>query len=137
MGQRFASLQVLLKMDGKKHHTEQVSSGYDQNESNGNNVAVLSIKEIKSDNNESLDLDNHNSRFESLYSQPSDNQDSKQRSFSNGNLVESTSKQEFSLCDPGNGNNSCSLQDSNVNPALKRSLKTLSFVKRKGDSLYY
>lgn len=111
-------------------------------ENNGNlpavNSNVIQPKDKPEENidNDQLnaDLDNHNSRFESLYSQPIDGQEPKQ-CFSNGNFIaseqETFKQQEASCSNSGSSNTSSSSEDSPVAPVLRRSSKTLSFGRRK------
>lgn len=157
MGQHFASLREFFRMDGERQSSEVgtnviyssqlemtnqdgIESLHD-NENNGN-VPVLNSNlilhgECKLDGNLdndrlNLDLDNHNSRFETLYSQPVETQDPKQIC-NNGNVTsEICFKQQEACCSSSAGSNtSSSSEDSPVNPPLRRSSKTLSFVKRK------
>lgn len=162
MGPRFASLRRICSMDSEKPPLEGYSQSIQHSsldmldrgesddlsnqESNGNipavNSNVVQPKEKPEENldNDQLnaDLDNHNARFESLYSQPIDGQEPKQ-CFSNGNFIagepETTFKQQEASCsNSGSSNTSSSSEDSPVNPVLRRSSKTLSFVKRKSKS---
>lgn len=104
------------------------------NENNGNvpalNLRLILHEECKTDgsldnDHLNIDLDNHNSRFETLYSQPIETQDSKQIC-SNGNITrEICFKQQDACCS--------SSEDSPINPPLRRCSKTLSFGKRKGN----
>lgn len=139
MGQHLASLREFFRMAGERQSSEVYNNvqsaqleitnqdgieSLHDNENNGNvpasNLAVH--KECKANGNldndcVNLDLDNHNSRFESLYSQPIESHDSKQ------------------VCSNGNVNNEiCFKQQETcpINPPLRRSSKTLSFGKRKG-----
>lgn len=115
-------------------------------ETNGNIPAVNSNviqnrdKPEDIDNEQlNLDLDNHNSRFESLYSQPIDAQEPKQ-CFNNGNFItgepETFKQQEACCSNSGGSNTSSSSEDSPVNPVLRRSSKTLSFGKRKSKLIF-
>ena len=123
------------------------SESSQENENNGNlptqNSNVNSRRESKAEDNLdneqlNLNVDNHNARFESIYSQPIDAQDSKQ-CCNNGNIVtaaEPTVKQpESCSSNSGSSNTSSSSEDSPVNPTFRRSSKTLSFGKRKGEIL--
>lgn len=122
------------------------TEGLHENENNGNvpviNSNILPNRECKPEGNLdndplNLGLDNHNSRFESLYSQPAEAQDIKQIC-NNGNVISDASirQQEACCSSPGGSNSSSSSsEDSPVNPPLRRSAKTLSFGKRK--SMYY
>lgn len=102
------------------------------------NLSLILHEECKTDgsldnDNLNLDLDNHNSRFETLYSQPIEAQDSK-KICNNGNISrEICFKQQEACCSSsGSSNTSSSSEDSPINPPLRRSSKTLSFGKRKG-----
>lgn len=116
-------------------------SGND-NEPESLRVGEIESKENKPDenlNNEPLDfgLDNHNSRFESIYSQQIDSQDQKP-ACDNGNFVSQSSDtsqrhQEASCSSTGSSNSSSSSEDSPTNQALRRTSKTLSFGKRRGE----
>ncbi|KAL2727141.1 suppressor of cytokine signaling 5-like isoform X2 [Vespula squamosa] len=159
MGQHFASLREFFKMDGEKQSTEIYSNVLQQQstlemvdqddtenlpnyENNGNvpvlNSNVIPNRESKSEgnlgnHNLNLDLDNHNSRFESLYSQPVETQDSKQIR-GNGNINNPETpfrQQEACSSSSGGSNSSSSSEDSPRTPPLRRSSKTLSFGKRK------
>lgn len=159
MGQHFASLREFFRMDGERQPTEICASAFSQqplpselvnrdgtdglpeNETNGNvpvtNSNILPNRECKPEGNLdndrlNLDLDNHNSRFESLYSQPVEAQDTKQVC-NNGNITsEPAFRQQEACCSSSGGSNSSSSsEDSPVNPPLRRSSKTLSFGKRK------
>ncbi|XP_046817501.1 suppressor of cytokine signaling 5-like isoform X3 [Vespa crabro] len=159
MGQHFASLREFFKMDGEKQSTEIYSNVLQQQstlemvdqddaenlpnyENNGNvpvlNFNVIPNRESKSEgnlgnHNLNLDLDNHNSRFESLYSQPVETQDSKQIR-GNGNINNPETpfrQQEACSSSSGGSNSSSSSEDSPRTPPLRRSSKTLSFGKRK------
>lgn len=150
-------------MDGERQPTEICASAFSQplplemvnrdgidgspeNETNGNvpvmNSNILPNRECKPEGNLdndrlNLDLDNHNSRFESLYSQPSvEAQDTKQVC-NNGNVAsEMPYRQQEACCSSSGGSNSSSSsEDSPVNPPLRRSSKTLSFGKRKSTYL--
>ncbi|XP_033341169.1 suppressor of cytokine signaling at 36E [Megalopta genalis] len=144
MGQHFASLREFFRMGGERQSSEVCTSiiqrvlemtnqdsteNLHENENNGNVPALNSNSfprgECKPDGNLdndrlNLEVDNHNSKFETLYNQPVDSQDSKQVC-SNGNVTSEilSYKQQ---------NNS---EDSPINPPLRRSSKTLSFGKRK------
>lgn len=158
MGQHFASLREFFRMDGERQPTEICASAFSQalpsemvnrdstdgspeNEANGNvpvmNSNILPNRECKPEGNLdndrlNLDLDNHNSRFESLYSQPVEAHDTKQVC-NNGNVAgETTYRQQEACCSSSGGSNSSSSsEDSPVNPPLRRSSKTLSFGRRK------
>ncbi|KOC68061.1 Suppressor of cytokine signaling 5 [Habropoda laboriosa] len=156
MGQHFASLREFFRMDSERQSLEactnviqpaqlevmlQLENLHD-NENNGNvpalNLNLILHEECKADGNLdndhlSLDLDNHNSRFETLYSQPVETQESKEIC-SNGNITnELCFKQQKACCSSsGDSNTSSKSEDSPINPPLRRSSKTLSFVKRKG-----
>lgn len=159
MGQHFASLREFFRMDSERQSSEVCANviqsaqlemmnqdgtkGLHDNENNGNvpvlNSNLILQEECKVDGNLDndrlhLDLDNHNSRLETLYSQPVDAQDSKQN-YSNGNIAnEICFKQQEACCSSsGCSNTSTSSEDSPVNPPLRRSSKTLSFGKRKGN----
>lgn len=121
------------------------SESLPENETNGNvpvNSNILPNRpECKPEGNLdndrlNLDIDNHNSRFESLYSQPVEAQDTKQVC-NNGNVTSEPSfrqqqqQQEACCSSSGGSNSSSSSEDSPVNPPLRRSSKTLSFGKRK------
>ncbi|XP_011503093.1 PREDICTED: uncharacterized protein LOC105366369 [Ceratosolen solmsi marchali] len=155
MGQQFASLREFFRMEN-----ENQSEGYsesirhlslntlDQSESdnitnreNNGNISTINFHAIHNrnkaddnlDNDVNLDLDNHNSRFESIYSQPIDGQESKP-CFNNGNFIaneQETFKQEACCSNSASSNTSSSSEDSPVNPVFQRSSKTLSFGKRK------
>ncbi|XP_029049483.1 uncharacterized protein LOC114879094 isoform X1 [Osmia bicornis bicornis] len=158
MGQHFASLREFFRMDSERQSSEVCANviqsaqlemmnqdgtkGLHDNENNGNvpalNSNLILQEECKVDGNLDndrlhLDLDNHNSRFETLYSQPVDAQDSKQNC-SNGNFATEIcfKLQEACCSSSGCSNTSTSSEDSPVNPPLRRSSKTLSFGKRKG-----
>jgi len=159
MGQHFASLREFFRMDGERQPTEICANALSQplplemvnrdgteslseNETNGNvplmNSNILPNRpECKPEGNLdndrlNLDVDNHNSRFETLYSQPVETQDTKQVC-NNGNVTSEPSfrQQEACCSSPGGSNSSSSSEDSPVNPPLRRSSKTLSFGKRK------
>ncbi|XP_066596855.1 uncharacterized protein Socs36E [Prorops nasuta] len=156
MGQHFASLREFFRMDGEKQLTEICTNSNQRPsldlvniddienlqdlEANGNvpalNSNVLPNRNGKLERNLdndhlNLDVDNHNSRFESLYSQPVENQDIKQIC-SNGNINSSESFAQQENCGSSGGSNSSgSSDDSPLNPPLRRSSKTLSFGKRK------
>ena len=123
------------------------SESSQEKENNGNpptpNTNVISSRESKVevniDNEQlNLDVDNHNARFESIYSQPIDAQDSKQ-CCNNGNIVTGAQpalkKHESCGANSGSSNTSSSSEESPVNPTFRRSSKTLSFGKRKGEIL--
>lgn len=160
MGQHFASLRDFFRMDGDRQSTEICANALgnplsldmvnrdgneslSENETNGNvpvtNPNILPNRpecklEGNLDNDRlNLDVDNHNTRFESLYSQPVETQDTKQVC-NNGNVTnESSFRQQQEACcgSSGGSNSSSSSEDSPVNPPLRRSSKTLSFGKRK------
>jgi len=160
MGQHFASLREFFRMDGERQPAEICASAFSQplplemvnrdvteslseNETNGNvpvmNSNILPNRlECKLEGNLdndclNLDVDNHNSKFESLYSQPVEAQDTKQVC-NNGNVTNETSfrQQQEACCSSSSGSNSSSSsEDSPINPPLRRSSKTLSFGKRK------
>lgn len=154
MGQHLASLRYFLKMESERAlencgcQTSQPMSIIDVPnvnieqdsppviEDNGNEPSLLrENEENKPDenlNNEHLDfgLDNHNSRFESIYSQQIDAQESKSTS-NNGNFV-NQKEQEPSCSSNASSNSSSSSEDSPTNLALRRTSKTLSFGKRRG-----
>ncbi|XP_011642867.1 uncharacterized protein LOC105430837 isoform X2 [Pogonomyrmex barbatus] len=160
MGQHFASLREFFRMDGERQPTEICANALSlpsplemlnrddneslpENETNGNvpvsNSNILPNRsecklEGNLDNDRlNLDVDNHNSRFESLYSQPVEAQDTKQIC-NNGNVTSDSSfRQQREACcsSSGGSNSSSSSEDSPVNPPLRRSSKTLSFGKRK------
>ncbi|KYQ55227.1 Suppressor of cytokine signaling 5 [Trachymyrmex zeteki] len=160
MGQHFASLRDFFRMDGERQPTEICANALSHplpldmvnrdgneslpdNETNGNvpvtNPNILPNRpecklEGNLDNDRlNLDVDNHNSRFESLYSQPVETQDTKQVC-NNGNVTSEQSfrqQQEACCSSSGGSNSSSSSEDSPVNPPLRRSSKTLSFGKRK------
>lgn len=163
MGQHFASLRDFFRMEGEKQSLQvynessslnhqssfdmldqEDSENTQKNENNGNiHVPNLNIILNKPDDNLdneqlNLDVDNHNARFESIYSQPIDTQDSKQNC-NNGNIVSavepSLKQQESCVNNSGSSNTSSSSEDSPVNPSFRRSSKTLSFGKRKGELL--
>ncbi|XP_014219415.1 uncharacterized protein LOC106647502 [Copidosoma floridanum] len=162
MGQHFASLREFFRMDSDKKPLEGYPKAIrcvsldmlDQNESinlanqeSNGNIPVINSNVIQNrpksedglDNEQlNLDVDNHNSRFESLYSQPVDGQESKQY-FNNGNFIaveqDQTFRQQEACCsNSGGSNTSSSSEDSPVNPVLRRSSKTLSFGRRKTKS---
>ena len=159
MGQHFASLREFFRMDGERQSREAgtnvvysselemmnqdgTEGTIHDNENNGNvpvldSIDLIMLGECKLDGNLdndrlNLDLDNHNSRFESLYSQPVETQDTR-HICNNGNVTtEIRFKQQEACCSSSAGSNtSSSSEDSPVNPPLRRSSKTLSFVKRK------
>ncbi|XP_057320000.1 suppressor of cytokine signaling 4 [Microplitis mediator] len=118
------------------------------NENNGNqldnSLADENKEQNRNINNEELNLENHNSRFESIYSQPLDSttttttttntiQDNTNKACNNnGNFVGATEtefKQQQEPCCSSSG--SSSSEDSSADPSLRRTSKTLSFVKRK------
>ncbi|XP_012268030.2 uncharacterized protein LOC105692998 [Athalia rosae] len=164
MGQHLASLPNLSKMDSEpkslgnsadvlldqsvidmpNFNTEQVSH---VTENNGN-VPTMAVNEAENDENkadQNLDngqlnfgVDNHNSRFESIYSQQIDAQDSRSICI-NGNFVPQSdsvpNKQQEASCgssSTGSSNSSSSSEDSPTNLAFRRTSKTLSFGKRRG-----
>ncbi|CAL1688272.1 unnamed protein product [Lasius platythorax] len=160
MGQHFASLREFFRMDGERQPAEicasalsqplplemvnrDVTESLSENETNGN-VPVMNSNILPNrlecklegnlDNDRlNLDVDNHNSRFESLYSQPVEAQDTKQVC-NNGNVTSEPSfrqQQEACCSSSGGSNSSSSSEDSPINPPLRRSSKTLSFGKRK------
>ncbi|PBC33451.1 Suppressor of cytokine signaling [Apis cerana cerana] len=157
MGQHFASLKEFFRMDNERQSSETCNviqptqleimnqddiENLHNNENNGNvstlNLSLILHEECKGDRNldndhVNLDLDNHNSRFETLYSQPIETQNSKQIC-NNGNInKEICFKQQEACCSSsGSSNTSSSSEDSPINPSLRRSSKTLSFGKRKG-----
>ncbi|CAK9831224.1 Suppressor of cytokine signaling 5 [Anthophora retusa] len=156
MGQHLASLREFFRMDGERQSFEACTNvvqpaqlevmlqleNLQDNENNGNvpalNLNLILHEECKVDGNLdndhlNLDLDNHNSRFETLYSQPVETQESKEIC-SNGNVTnELCYKQQKACCSSsGDSNTSSRSEDSPINPPLRRSSKTLSFVKRKG-----
>lgn len=155
MGQHFASLREFFRMEGEKQSLQvyneslhqlsfdmldqEDSENTQKNENNGNvpNSNIISNKPDDNLDNEqlNLDVDNHNSRFESIYSQPIDTQDTKQNC-NNGNIVvnaveSSLKQQELCVNNSGSSYTSSSSEDSPVNPSFRRSSKTLSFGKRK------
>ncbi|XP_070164763.1 suppressor of cytokine signaling 5 isoform X2 [Polyergus mexicanus] len=160
MGQHFASLREFFRMDGERQPAEicasalsqplplemvnrDVTESLSENETNGNvpvmNSNILPNRlECKLEGNLdndclNLDVDNHNSKFESLYSQPVEAQDTKQVC-NNGNVTSEASfrQQQEACCSSSSGSNSSSSsEDSPINPPLRRSSKTLSFGKRK------
>ncbi|XP_012277651.1 uncharacterized protein LOC105698193 [Orussus abietinus] len=159
MGQHFASLREFFRMDSDKQPAEAQtdvlhrpsSDMIDEDEirslsdiENNGNVPALNANITATDENKpvgnlnneqlNLDFDNHNSRFECIYSHPADSQESKQPC-SNGNFITEKDidfKQQEACCSSsGSGNSSSCSDDSPINPALKRSSKTLSFGKRK------
>lgn len=160
MGQHFASLkEFIIMVDSDKQSQEEYpvsvqcsSVGMlDRSESNdilikennGNiptvNTNVTEEKEkleADTDNQQlNLDLHNHNSRFESIYSEPNEGQGPK-KSCSNGNFItteQESLKQSETCCTSGSSNTSSSSEDSPLNPAFRRSSKTLSFGSRKGN----
>lgn len=165
MGQRIASLRVFFRMEREKQSLEgypesirrssldtldrNVSDNLTNRENNGNipatnsNVIQNRDKPEENLNNEqlNLDLDNHNSRFESIYSQPLDGQDRTEKEpkqcFNNGNFIagepETFKQQEACCSNSGGSSTSSSSEDSPVNPVLRRSSKTLSFGRRKSE----
>jgi hypothetical protein len=162
MGQHFASLRDFFRMENENQSLEGYSESIrhlslntlDQSESdnitnrenNGNipsiNFHVIHNRDKPEDNlnnDLNLDVDNHNSRFESIYSQPIDGQEPKQ-CFNNGNFIageQETFKQEEACCsNSGSSNTSSSSEDSPVNPVFRRSSKTLSFGKRKSEFIF-
>ncbi|KZC10902.1 PREDICTED: uncharacterized protein LOC107189038 [Dufourea novaeangliae] len=157
MGQHFASLREFFRMDGERQSSEVCSSVIQHSrldmmnqddvenmhdDANNGNVPALNSNSILHgeckmhgilDNDRlNLELDNHNSKFETLYSQPIETQDSKQIC-SNGNVTSEIhfKQQEVCCSSSERSNNSSSSEDSPVNPPLRRSSKTLSFGKRK------
>lgn len=158
MGQHFASLREFFRMDGERQSSEASinviqpaqletmhqdgTENFQNNENNGNvpalNLNLFLHDECKADGNLdnvrlNLELDNHNSRFETLYSQPVEAQDS---ICSNGNITSELclKQQEVYRSSSGGSNTSSSSEDSPINPPpLRRSSKTLSFGKRKGN----
>lgn len=147
MGQHFASLREFFRMDGERQSSETCTNVIQptqlemMNQDDIENLLNLSLilhEECKTDgsldnDNLNLDLDNHNSKFETLYSQPIETQDSK-KIYNNGNIAkEICFKQQEACCSSSGGSNtSSSSEDSPINPPLRRSSKTLSFGKRKG-----
>ncbi|XP_046491704.1 suppressor of cytokine signaling 5 isoform X2 [Neodiprion pinetum] len=157
MGQRLASLRNFFKMDSEKSElknsanvTRQSTPTTDmpnQNAEDNGNVELppneTENTQNKSDenlNNERLDLglDNHNSRFESIYSQQIDSQESKS-TCNNGNFVpqsEAQLKPQAASCSSSSSssssNSSITSEDSPTNLPLRRTSKTLSFGKRRG-----
>ncbi|XP_058793950.1 suppressor of cytokine signaling 7 [Phymastichus coffea] len=147
MGQHLAS----LRMDSSTTGTGSCCSGGGDRqrepveaslENNGNVVLVVPVVAVPKlgnlDNEQqqlNFDFDNHNSRFESLYSQPID------AGQCNGNFIDQQQPQQLQLevynkaqeacCNSSGSNASSSSEDSPVNPVLRRSSKTLSFGKRK------
>jgi len=158
MGQHFASLREFFRMDGERQPTEICANELSQplplemvnrdgndslpeNETNGNvpinsnilpNRSECKLEENLDNDRLNIDIDNHNSRFESLYSQPVEAQDTKQLC-NNGNVASEPSfRQQEACCSSSSGSNSSSSsEDSPINPPLRRSSKTLSFGKRK------
>lgn len=164
MGQHFASLKKLIRMDSDKQSLEKkypetiqrsLYDMLDQHESNltnvenNGNITVVNTNKvllnqeqetISDDKQLNLDIDNHNSRFESLYNQPVDGQESKQNS-NNGNFIvteqETFGQQEASCSNFEGSNTSSSSDDNTVNPVFRRSSKTLSFGRRKGMTVIF
>lgn len=161
MGQRFASLKEFFRMEGEKSAVtacpnviqsisldmvnQEGIENFPVNKNNGNplvpNSQITLSRETKPDENLNerlnLNLDNHNTRFESLYSQPVEALDTKQVSF-NGNTNNSEAlfrPREVCCSSCGGSNSSSSSEDSPINLPLRRSSKTLSFGKRKSE--YY
>ncbi|XP_014224227.1 uncharacterized protein LOC106650614 [Trichogramma pretiosum] len=162
MGQHFASLRETITMDSHKHSlkgyrvrncpyadTPERSHPTDLavQENNGNNLpSNISPNEVRcriSKSEERLDnirldsdISNHNSRFETLYSQHRDAQEAKQCQSSNGNFLaseqEALKQFEAGNSNSGGSSTSSSSEDNSGNPALRRSSKTLSFGRRKG-----
>lgn len=147
MGQHLASLLDRMDSAASCGGADEADLEHQQ-ESNANNnlvvqqvIAVAAASVLKPDNLDNqqqqlnLDLDNHNSRFESLYSQPIDGTQQ-----CNGNFIEQQQQQldaydkaqQDVACNSAGSNASSSSEDSPVNPVLRRSSKTLSFGKRKG-----
>ncbi|KAK0096631.1 hypothetical protein PV326_004900 [Microctonus aethiopoides] len=143
---------AILDMPGQNNGD--IENSTDNNESNGNNHELIQHNSVDSNdgdnkqqnqniNNEQINLDNHNSRFESIYSQPLDSQqDTTKQVCNNGNFVAGSDidlkqqqqqqpPQEQPCCSGSGSNSSSSSEDSPVNPALRRTSKTLSFGKRK------
>lgn len=163
MGQHLASFREFFRMDGERSSTDVYAEGRQQrcqfnmsehqvtdnerghyNESNGNeptqnvnkdsnNEAELNANLV--DNPESdLSFDNHNSRFESIYSQAIDQAQESTQDSSNGNFASSAEgdfKREARSGSSSSGNSSSSSEDSPVNPPSRRAPKTLSFGKQK------
>lgn len=156
MGQHFASLRDFFRMEGEKQSIQvyneslhqlsfnmldqEESDNTKKNENNGNihvqnsNIILNKVDDNLDNEQLNLDVDNHNARFESIYSQPIDSQDSKQNC-NNGNIVndvEPLKQQESCVNNSGSSNTSSSSEDSPINPSFRRSSKTLSFGRRKG-----
>nr|ACE75293.1 hypothetical protein GFP_L1_0160 [Glyptapanteles flavicoxis] len=114
------------------------------NENNGNEfnnpIADENKEQNRNLNIEEFNLENHNSRFESIYSQPLDStttiQDTGKACNNNGNFVapETEFKQQEPCC---SSSGSSSSEDSSADPALRRTSKTLSFVKRKSKIKFF
>lgn len=159
MGQHLASFREFFRMDGEKPDTDVYTDGPEQSpfnmlareenenvadiENNGNepslNANTVTNNDRKGNRNLENDqlnlaLDNRNSRFESIYSQPIDAQETKQVC-NNGNFVGPADvefKSEEPCCSSsGSSNSSSSSEDSPINPPLRRTSKTLSFGKQK------
>lgn len=168
MGQRLASFREFFRMDGNKQHTSEtcntdsnehadvvfdmlghnddIENNLTDNENNGNQPVQNLIgsndenKQSRNVNNEQMSLDNHNSRFESIYSQPLDVQQESKQVCSNGNFVggsETDFKQQEPCCSSSGSNSSSSSEDSPINPTLRRTSKTLSFGKRKSKFIFF
>ncbi|XP_034935875.1 uncharacterized protein [Chelonus insularis] len=156
MGQHFASFRDFFRMDNKQQSPEACNINSEDNkpdcdmsrqnndienivdnENNGNlannSIVADENKQIRN-NNEQLNLENHNTRFESIYSQPLDTQQESKQVCNNGNFVtgsENELKQQEPCCSNSGSNSSSSSEDSSLDPALRRTSKTLSFGKRK------
>lgn len=130
MGQHFASLREFFRMDGERQSSEAgtnvaysselemmnqdgTEGTIHDNENNGNvpvldSIDLIMLGECKLDGNLdndrlNLDLDNHNSRFESLYSQPVETQDTR-HICNNGNVTtEIRFKQQEACCSSSGG----------------------------------
>ncbi|XP_063990641.1 uncharacterized protein LOC135169507 [Diachasmimorpha longicaudata] len=154
MGQHLASFREFFRMSGKQAeacNNDCNNSNVDEmgnneidnrnNESNGNQSghSILVNEDTKQNRNIdneqlNLSLDNHNARFETIYSQPIESQE-QGKICSNGNFGGNNEvdlkQQEPGCSSSGGSNNSSSAEDSPGNPMLRRTSKTLSFGKRK------
>ena len=161
MGQHLASFRELFRMEGERLNSEAyaedsrrasinmvVRDDFESSDNENGNDSRERLDEIVTNNetgskdngnldNDQLDLslDNRNLKFESIYSQPLDTQEVRPVC-SNGNFIGPNveyREEEGACCSSsGSSNSSSSSEDSPANPTLRRTTKTLSFVKHKG-----